>query len=45
MAKDIPATLYRQPGIPFVWSGSEEKLELTDEQVAAALTQVRPAGS
>jgi fatty acid desaturase len=40
MAKDIPATLYRQPGIPFVWSGSEEKLELTDEQVAAL---ARPA--
>ena len=45
MAKDIPATLYRQPGIPFVWSGSEEKLVLTDEQVEAALAQARPAGS
>ena len=45
MAQDIPATLYRQPGIPFVWSGSEEKLELTDEQVEAALAQARPAGS
>jgi fatty acid desaturase len=40
MAKDIPATSYRQPGIPFVWSGSEAKLELTDEQVEA---MARPA--
>ncbi|OJT25638.1 fatty acid desaturase [Archangium sp. Cb G35] len=40
MAKDIPAAHYRQPGIPFVWSGSEAKLELTDEQVEA---MARPA--
>jgi hypothetical protein len=33
MARDIPATLYRQPGIPFVWSGSEAKLELSTDQV------------
>lgn len=33
MARDIPATLYRQPGIPFVWSGSEAKVELSAEQV------------
>jgi fatty acid desaturase len=37
MAKDIPSTLYRQPGIPFVWSGSEEKLDLSAEDVAGAL--------
>jgi fatty acid desaturase len=37
MAKDIPSTLYRQPGIPFVWSGSEAKLDLSAEDVAGAL--------
>ncbi len=35
MARDIPPTLYRQPGIPFVWSGSEAKLELSTEDVEA----------
>jgi fatty acid desaturase len=38
MARDIPPTLYRQPGIPFVWSGSEAKLELSAEDIEA-LTQ------
>lgn len=33
MARDIPPTLYRQPGIPFVWSGSESKVVLSTEQV------------
>jgi Fatty acid desaturase len=28
LARDIPRTLYRQPGIPFVWRRSEEKMEL-----------------
>lgn len=35
LARDIPANLYREPGIPFVWSGSEAKLELSEEQVEA----------
>jgi fatty acid desaturase len=35
MARNIPANLYRQPGIPFVWSGSEAKLELSTEDVEA----------
>ncbi len=39
MARDIPATLYREPGIPFVWSGSEAKLELSAEQVEALAGQ------
>jgi fatty acid desaturase len=44
LAKDIPPTLYRQPGIPFVWSGSEAKLELSSEDVEA-LTQRTAAGT
>ncbi|HEX8440565.1 fatty acid desaturase, partial [Archangium sp.] len=35
MARSIPPTLYREPGIPFVWSGSEAKLELSPEDVEA----------
>ncbi|GMU02074.1 fatty acid desaturase [Corallococcus caeni] len=33
LARDIPANLYRQPGIPFVWRGSEEKLVLSEREV------------
>jgi fatty acid desaturase len=35
MARDIPANLYRQPGIPFVWGASEAKLELSGEEIEA----------
>ena len=35
LAQEIPANLYRQPGIPFVWRGSEEKLVLSEHEVAA----------
>ncbi len=35
LARHIPPNLYREPGIPFVWMGSEAKLELTPEQVEA----------
>ena len=44
MAKDIPATNYRQPGIPFVWSGSEATVTLQADQVEA-LAQTRATGS
>jgi fatty acid desaturase len=33
LARDIPADCYRQPGIPFVWFGSEEKLVLSDDEI------------
>jgi fatty acid desaturase len=39
LARDIPANLYREPGIPFVWKGSEAKLELSPEQVDALAAQ------
>ncbi|XXF80479.1 fatty acid desaturase [Myxococcaceae bacterium GXIMD 01537] len=42
LAKDIPATLYRQPGIPFVWMGSEAKIELSPAEVEA-VAQCGPA--
>jgi fatty acid desaturase len=35
LAPAIPRHLYREPGVPFVWFRAEEKLELTDEQLAA----------
>ncbi|MCY1030730.1 fatty acid desaturase [Corallococcus sp. BB11-1] len=35
LARDIPAHLYRQPGIPFVWRGSEAKLVLSEHEVEA----------
>ncbi|QSQ20096.1 fatty acid desaturase [Pyxidicoccus parkwayensis] len=35
LAHDIPASLYRQPGIPFVWSNPEAQLELAPEGVEA----------
>ncbi|RYZ35924.1 MAG: fatty acid desaturase [Myxococcaceae bacterium] len=35
LARDIPAHLYRQPGIPFVWLGSEAKLVLSEHEVEA----------
>lgn len=35
LAHEIPATLYRQPGIPFVWAGSEAKLVLTVDEIEA----------
>lgn len=35
LARDIPAHLYRQPGIPFVWRGSEEKLVLSEHELQA----------
>jgi len=35
LARDIPATNYRLPGIPFVWLGTEEKVELTPEEIEA----------
>ncbi len=44
LARNIPATLYRQPGIPFVWSGSEAKLELGTEEIEA-LARQEPAGT
>jgi fatty acid desaturase len=44
LARDIPPTLYRQPGIPFVWSGSEAKVELSTEQVEA-LAQREPVST
>lgn len=44
LARNIPATLYRQPGIPFVWSGSEAKLELGAEEIEA-IAQREPAGT
>lgn len=33
LSRDIPATLYRQPGIPFVWSGAEAQVELSPGEV------------
>ncbi|WP_338867727.1 fatty acid desaturase [Myxococcus stipitatus] len=36
LAKDIPATHYRQPGIPFVWSNPESKVEPDDARFGAA---------
>jgi len=45
MARDIPANLYRQPGIPFVWGASEEKLELSVEEIEALATQRTAAGT
>ncbi len=44
MAQAIPRTLYRQPGIPFVWRGSEAKLELGLDEVEA-LAPREPAGT
>nr|WP_239469952.1 fatty acid desaturase [Archangium violaceum] len=44
LARNIPANLYRQPGIPFVWSGSEAKLELGNEEIEA-IAQQEPAGT
>jgi fatty acid desaturase len=44
MAKDIPATNYRQPGIPFVWRGAEATVTLHSDEVEA-LAQTRVAGS
>ncbi|WP_141326275.1 fatty acid desaturase [Myxococcus sp. AB025B] len=35
LAKDIPATLYRQPGIPFVWSGTEAKIDPAESELGA----------
>jgi fatty acid desaturase len=43
MARDIPAHLYRQPGIPFVWRGSEGKLVLSEQEVAAMSSKPAPA--
>ena len=45
MARDIPANLYRQPGIPFVWGASEAKLELSVEEIEALATQRTAAGT
>ena len=45
LARDIPPHLYREPGIPFVWMGSEAKLELSAEQVAALAATPAPAPS
>lgn len=42
LARDIPPTLYRQPGLPFVWSGAEAEVELSAEQVEA-LSRREPA--
>jgi fatty acid desaturase len=42
LAKDIPPTLYRQPGIPFVWSAPEAKVELSAEEIEA-IAQCGPA--
>ncbi|MCO4771182.1 MAG: fatty acid desaturase [Deltaproteobacteria bacterium] len=33
LAESIPRHLYREPGIPFVWFGSEAKLEISEEEV------------
>lgn len=44
LARDIPRNLYRQPGIPFVWSGSEAEVELSPEAVEA-LSQRTPAST
>lgn len=35
LAKDIPNTLYRQPGIPFVWSNPEAKIEPGETELGA----------
>ena len=35
IAPGIPGNLYRQPGIPFIWSGTEAVLDLTPEQADA----------
>ncbi|NTX07764.1 fatty acid desaturase [Myxococcus sp. CA040A] len=35
LAKDIPTTLYRQPGIPFVWSNPEAKIEPGETELGA----------
>ncbi|QRK06099.1 fatty acid desaturase [Archangium violaceum] len=45
MARDIPPTLYRQPGIPFVWSGSEEKVVLSTDQVESLAQPVSARAS
>ncbi|WNG36555.1 fatty acid desaturase [Archangium violaceum] len=45
MARDIPPTLYRQPGIPFVWSGSEDKVVLSTEQVESLAQPVSARAS
>ncbi|QSQ16999.1 fatty acid desaturase family protein [Myxococcus landrumensis] len=36
LSKDIPATHYRMPGIPFVWSTPEAKIEPGETQLGAA---------
>lgn len=33
IADRIPRTLYREPGIPFVWFGSEAKIEISEDDV------------
>jgi len=35
LAPNIPRTLYRKPGIPFVWFKSEQKVVLSEEELAA----------
>ncbi|NVJ23987.1 fatty acid desaturase [Myxococcus sp. AM011] len=35
LAKDIPNTLYRQPGIPFVWSNPEAKVDPGETELGA----------
>ncbi len=35
LAFKIPATCYREPGIPFVWFGTEEKVVLSEAEIAA----------
>ncbi|HYH95878.1 fatty acid desaturase [Hyalangium sp.] len=41
LARDIPLTHYRQPGIPFVWFGAEAKVELSPAE-AEALAECSP---
>jgi fatty acid desaturase len=45
LAKDIPSTHYRQPGIPFVWLGSEAQVELSPAEVEAAVRYGPPAST
>jgi fatty acid desaturase len=44
LARNIPRTLYRQPGIPFVWRSPEATLELDTEMAEALERQASARG-